>query len=96
MAETPYATGRDQAQRLRVLALAQQRRDQYAIFQAYLAFGESPHGLVILDHLSATVLLQPCPTMLEEGKRQMVLEVLRLIAVAPEMLEQLREEGDRG
>jgi hypothetical protein len=95
MADPQYATGRDQAQRLRVLALAQ-RRDQYAIFQAYLAFGESPHGLVILDHLSATVLLQPCPTMLEEGKRQQVLELLRLIAVAPEMLEQLREDGDRG
>ena len=50
---------------------------------------------MILDHLSATVLLQPCVTERDEGKRLLVLQILRMIATAPEELERLREEGAR-
>ena len=92
--DAPYTSGRDQAQRLRTLGL-QQRQDQAAIYQAYLWLGTHEAGKVILDHLSATVLLQPCVTERDEGKRLLVLQILRMIATAPEELERLREEGAR-
>lgn len=56
--ETPsYTSGREQAQRLRQLAL-QELNDQAGIYQAYLWLGTQEAGKIILDHLSTTVLLQ--------------------------------------
>ncbi len=89
--DAAYTSGREQAQRLRALAL-QQLQDQATIYQAYLWLGTQEPGKVILDHLSATVLLQPCATLQDEGKRQLVLQMLRMIATAPDELERLRME----
>jgi hypothetical protein len=89
--DTLYRSGRSQAQRLPQLAV-QKLEDQATIYQAYLWLGAQAAGQVILDHLSATVLLQPCATLQDEGKRLLVLQMLRMIATAPEELERLRAE----
>jgi len=95
MAETsPYASGRQQAQRLRALLLTTERQQRYAVYEAFLTFGQSPVGLVILDHLAAKYLLQDCETLIDEGKCRLVRYLGQMIAEAPAMLEALRLEGE--
>lgn len=59
-----------------------QQRWQYTVVQACGRLATNPDFLVLLEWWLQTVLLQPCQTPIEEGKRQAVLGVIDAIRQA--------------
>ena len=92
MAESPsYLDPGDQRRRLLMLS-ASDRQDHMRVLAAWQRLASTGDGETVLDDLVQKVLLQPCLTERDEGKRLLVLDILRLIRQAGERLRILQEE----
>ena len=91
---TPYLNAADQRRRLLTLS-ATDRLDHMRVLAAWQRVASTADGQTVLDDMVQKVLLQPCLTERDEGKRLLVLDILRLVRQAGERLRTLRAQEER-